>query len=830
MAKVTALIALHFALASGLWALSTHAHAAPILRISEELPDDGVLDAYHRAEDFRGPERAFIGALYALRSTRIEDLLRTRKALKILLGSDRVDFEVPFSVQALYYQGPDKPEIKEITSAMDWLASHSPKVNTGLQERLTQELLFYSVLVTQLDVAIKYLEDDFLADPVIARQFEEQEIKPVDLPATAPNGLDLSNERLSVYLRVRDEWFRKHGVEKQLQVLRENRELLLNRYHILAEFSESRTLPLYQRIYAAAQEQGFPNPALRMKPVEKRLPQGSDPVLVPTEFDQLVMERYREISPNDTLKLPAELKKAVSAAIDEALLVAAESNTRLLKRYSSEVDYSGKEESPFVELAMDAALWDLAKSRYGYLRSEIDFEAAQKVSRAYIAEIEKRLRNIRIGAHATALGIGVFGIILSDGAASGLLPIATQSATIAAIKVGLGMGLIGSAVGVAASYHEYQRNTKAARAAEDLFRGSTQGGSYVQVQKAWELANADSRSLLLYTMAFGGQFAKSARMLAEIRKVLSTSSASELVTLGNAAPGVMETNNPMTGWISQKFVNLTKNPAVWSPFKAEIAANAGTGLAVEYLKRGERIWDQKAEVAMNMATGLLVTTVMQAILAPEISKLGVISASRPVVTFLDKDLTSLERGMAIWERGWKFGLVGFGANGFSAGMLEATDMMSRPDSKTMEARVKNVLVNAAFGMFIYGTLGNIRNQATKWLVNQENLAFANSVQAWKVKQGLTGLSDEAFAAVLSKDPAFLKTALMHTSSLVGLSLANNTLARWTYIEVAEAFGIQNQPVPANYSGPPGVWVKVEGVDSNNDGRYMDDTRYMFDFL
>src|SRR4051794_20699780 len=101
----SALIAL-IALNGSLPAL--HAHAGepkssdPTYSISLDVPNRGLIDLRHGAFDSRD---SISSALYVLRNTAIEDLLNTRRSLKILLGgTDRarqvsrqsdLGFEVP---------------------------------------------------------------------------------------------------------------------------------------------------------------------------------------------------------------------------------------------------------------------------------------------------------------------------------------------------------------------------------------------------------------------------------------------------------------------------------------------------------------------------------------------------------------------------------------------------------------------------------------------------------------------------------------------------------------------------------------------------------------
>lgn len=492
-------------------ATRTEAYASPKISVASEVPDQGNLDAYHNV--FRDGD-AVSNTLYSLRNTAVEDLLNTRKALKILIGGthrarsvsrdDSVSFEVPASVNRLYHPQMSLPAsalaapspLNQTVRAINWLANEEPRDNPGLRQRLLTSLIHVSALLAKYDQQIKFIQKDFFQHPALSSQIFEQETLPLFRAALGRSQAEPNLENIA--RQARRNWMSKHGVDETIAELRGQREYLLNRYHLLSLKLDK--IPLYQEIYLALMKEGFPDANLVQKPVSTTLPQG--PVPLPTEFETLLNSALDRLAgtelPAEGAALHQRLEKELAPKLDLALIETLRTNSEFLHRLAEKPHHGSERKSPLLELAKDELLWKTAEAKYAYLvqAGHLDMPEAKKRILQHLSEVETTDRRIRYTVYGAGLGLGVVGLVASAGTGAAALGIGAQAWL-------LGSGLVTTAQASV----DYFNSRDVARASRGKFLGGSRFGSASQMIEDQLVSEQNYRAMVMGLVGLGADFA-----------------------------------------------------------------------------------------------------------------------------------------------------------------------------------------------------------------------------------------------------------------------------------------------------------------------------------
>jgi hypothetical protein len=501
------------------------------------LPDQGMLDAYHSATDARD---RVSHSLYALRSTAIEDLLNTRRALKVLIGgSERLRslpdgkdlyFEVPGTVTDLYLTNAGRSDsdsgagsdLGRMASAIRWLNREEPRYDTQQRTRLLMGLAFVSAQIAKLDQLRKFVETDYWNHPMVSLQYSREEIQPAlrnqALGSAFMGGSGATGLSEDHRTALKQRWYEKHAMTGLLQEIATQREFLLDRYHLLGAPIDGK--PLYQRIYAAMaamEKQGFPSPLLVQPVIDPKLPEAGKPIPLPDSFEKAVHASLdRLLAPEARREFLTQLSHAVNAQVDQAFVLALRANTSRLEELTSAVHYDGSRSSPLLELARHEDLWDATLAKYRHLEGLIDFRGARQEMKRYFAKKDKASQRVRWIAFGAGIGVGIAAMAISFGTAG-------QAATLLGLPARywlVGSGLLTTGQ----SWADYAASSTRSRLAQETFFGTSRIGSYREMQDAIALEESDYKVLWVSAALLGFE-ARAWRILPLIGKPLQAGRA-----------------------------------------------------------------------------------------------------------------------------------------------------------------------------------------------------------------------------------------------------------------------------------------------------------------
>lgn len=335
-----------------------------------ELPENGRFDLYHSVHSLRGAvgSDAISGSVYAMRTLVVKDLLKTRAALKAMLGGTararqvtrRADlsFAVPASVKQLYLIGPGSARVTrpsahtsgvdpsvgntsgstarggasspadtsntahgfetevyfgDIARSIRWIENTEVQPNADYSARrfrLAAGIIYLSANLARLDRHLKFIDEDYWRNPEIRRQFFRAERSCIEQNTFETEGGGSTEE--SAYLTCRTEWMTRHGMDQVKQRILVLKALIAERHNILSvDLGSGEYLyqAVYSRLIAAA---GFPDPATPVRPTVLRLPTGEgnrDPIPLSTTFEDEIESRLESLSePHDRGRLEALLR------------------------------------------------------------------------------------------------------------------------------------------------------------------------------------------------------------------------------------------------------------------------------------------------------------------------------------------------------------------------------------------------------------------------------------------------------------------------------------------------------------------------------------------
>jgi hypothetical protein len=486
--------------------------------LSAEIPEHGALDLYHNAYARRDNAR---NSLYALRNTAVEHLLNSRGGIKTLLGGTRrarkvvsaqrarsLSFDVPAGTIDLYLVGSlgapsnvsgsgggdsarserarapiDMASSPQIAGMINALSETEPKFDEKQREDVLLKLAHISAQLTRYDQQLAFLARDYWSAPGVKREM-----------SALARRTALNTQQL------RDSVLKQHGMQATQKTLAAQREYLLDRFHLLE--TEIGGRPLYQSLYAAMQSVGFPRADLVQKPVTDALPEGKNPIALPSEFDQAMNRAYEviETSADEArVQMVAELKLGTSDLLDQALIAALDANTAQLERLTREIHFSGDANSPLLELATYDDLWNDTVRKYQYLSGVIDFNDGRARLNDYFKNLEEIRQAKRYARYGVGIGMGVVGMsaiwapVLSGGAA------ATSYLGIPVRAWLVGSGLLTTAQ----ARYDYSFSKTSAETARGLFSGTFELGSHQRMKDAVLMADHDYSMLIASLVGLG---------------------------------------------------------------------------------------------------------------------------------------------------------------------------------------------------------------------------------------------------------------------------------------------------------------------------------------
>jgi len=502
--------------------LSTHALAnaksetEATLNVSFDIPEGGQIDMYHSITTHRDN---LSNAMYVLRNTTVEDLLNTRRGLKILLGGTergrkvsgdpQLTFAAPGGVIDLfmlgglgreYSQNEPKPLVQApshgidddgvpgIAGPVNWLSSQEPAFDPALRLQMVRGLIYISAQLSKIDQALKYFQKDFWDNSKIADEFYLQQVEKLK-----KESLEQGKEAPLLILtdHLKQEWMDEHGMTDTLAALAGQREYLLDRYHLLA--IEVDKVPLYQHIYDALEKVSFPDNAMVQKVTVEHLPPGIEPIPFATEFESQVDQQLERMGQADGAQMVEESAYFVDSKIDKALLISLKNNTEKLEELTRDTDFTGAG-SPMADLAQYDDLWDVAQKRYGYLAGMINFKEARESSKKYIKAVEDSKAKLRYTAYGVGIGLGIVGTIATMGTGAEVVALGLTAKQI----------LFGaSLVTTAQAGFDYVDSKKSATLARGLYLGSAKNGSY-KLTKETQIVSEESYQYLIVNLVMLG--------------------------------------------------------------------------------------------------------------------------------------------------------------------------------------------------------------------------------------------------------------------------------------------------------------------------------------
>lgn len=765
------------------------------------LPDEGFLDAKHSVAD----KNHNANAIYTLRNAALEDLIRTRLAIKELLGgsvrtknlakiykekaareikdffkdASNFDYSLPQNFDELFLAAP-KTRFTDLRKAVEQLNSDDSSLDIRLRKQLVLYLSAVSSWITTLDKSIRFITKDFWQDEKVSDAFFDQFVRAKwrESVKNIENVAELKSDagRIAVYEEQKRRWIKSRGADKVLAILNANREFLLEEHRILAV--ELSGKPLYKHIYAALQEQGFPDPMAFDEVKAEDL--AKNEVNLPTTFEDRLNTSLgsfsKELERDDGAV--TKVYKAVGGRIDQALLANLALNSMAIKHYVSEVDFSDTIDSPLFELTSRPELWEAARDKYAYLNADenmgLDFESAEKhfSEMAAASEKYKTWRN-RI-AMGTSLALGFAAIYASGDKGRAVL------GENAWRWIGFGSG----AIALTSSIKNYVEAKDQERASKYLALGSTQYGSLVDHSDKVIMTQDAYRGLIFSSLffAYNSKFLVTLALETEVVKTtaetlmavpqtavdkvasLLPESVTKFESFGPFSSGVwtrvkewlpVSSDNAAVVAIKTFFEKMTTDPGMIQQQRDSFIMT----LIAEYTSRGDKFWDELGFVATDILAGIPITYVL----------------ADPEPTFLRQ----------AWKN-FKWGLI------LQSTFNGTQEFLTNPDNRSGWDRFNHVVATGArYGLYSGTSMAVWSNLRLAFLrsVGEGADAIASRTQFRYLKNLLRyNPKHDTVNTPLNTD------TFMNFND--ALSMFNQWIGGWTYVKGTKFLGIdQTKPTP-----------------------------------
>ena len=462
-----------------------------------------VLDRYHRAFD---ADDMVANAVYALRNTRMLELLRTRQELKHFIGGTErarqlaMDKKFTFQFRPrtchLYLENCNPPTMSLATETLgtnsmatfvrsplyelrkEIIALYTKEVTYHEDERvkLVFGLIHLSVILIKIDRYVRWFTNDV---------WQYKNLLPYDECSDTKSNFiiyqHIGRKNCTAKLRAES--------EKVTTTLLWYRDMLIDRYRLLITRVryDSRSNYLYKLIYRELEKIGFPSHKQKLMPEPnyRRLSW-------PANFEQHLHASLANLSRNRDLRL---VFPAINNYIDKAMLKAIEANTAMLHRLGDEIHFDADKSKSLRQLTTDSELWQRTRRQFGYLSPVIDFAQVEADFQAQHTATQQRHAHIHKLTNYSAMGLGALGLLSSFN----LPPVLQKKPRFAAFT-----WLIGGSMLAWSEFSNLWHNRASINAVlEGYFGNSHDQHSYAQLQAALKRKDDDMLSFIFSALLLG---------------------------------------------------------------------------------------------------------------------------------------------------------------------------------------------------------------------------------------------------------------------------------------------------------------------------------------
>lgn len=381
-----------------------------------------ILDRYHRAFD---EDDMVANAVYALRNTKIMELLQTRKELKYFIGGTErarrlaIDKNFTFAfrqrtcelyiencyqdsmnidAESLGYTGMTafvRSPLYELHKAIFDLYTTEETYDEDIRIKLVFGLVHISAVLSKIDRYLHWFKKEV---------WQYKKILPLGECADSGD---------STYLDYRDigrknckAKLRMEGA-RIVEALSWYRTFLIDRYRILIARVryDSRGDHLYKLIYRQLERIGFPALKQKLKPAPNY--RG---LSWPASFEDKLHEALRELPQNKNFR---KVFPTINNYIDMALLQALQANSKMLHKLGEEIHFDPHKSKNLLMLTRDEGLWKRTSEHFGYLSAVIDFQRVREDFAAQAATQQQRRARTHRFAEYSAIGLGGLGLLAS---------------------------------------------------------------------------------------------------------------------------------------------------------------------------------------------------------------------------------------------------------------------------------------------------------------------------------------------------------------------------------------------------------------------------------
>jgi len=837
------------------------------------LPNDGYLDNVHKSSQIKNADDQthMVYSFYALRNMTVMKLLKTRKALKEILGSeehlrhltqiheiDVANYSVPSSVKKLYQS---KNEILEISEDINWIedeknTSEGSK-NLKVLDQTILGLIALSAQIVRYDNLLKYVRKDMWNSA-------------------------FPNEVSRKYLR--EKYYKRYNIKDLEIFLQGQRDALLNKYHFLAY--EEKKIPLYKKIYKVLETQFHFPKADMVQVVEGNIFSKNPSIVLPTSFEDDLNLSVENAFMLETNK--ADLIEEVSPVVEQVLLLSLKDNYEALDKVSKPTHYKDDKDI-FLYLSMNESLWQETKQYYAHLNNRyINFDTGLVESFRLNDNLTLRNETIkRVGAQtgiALALAAAVFtgGSSIMAGGAAAASTAAAGTTVGAMYSAGSVLATASAALMLSQSTYSYLDAKKYHELSSHLFLGSRDLSTLEQAKYYAKIEKSEFKNIVLSLILIGApaatlkalsmgrgvvvegikQFIPVTSKEYQTIKTLIEGSKSRLTQFGLLGTHLLKNNLDTLIKITGNSERLVKLEAIISKSAGFLGMNATSakdllmksgqmqkilawyeGKGPFYLRQMVRGIGMEAtmHVASEIAVKgsgveedvdtVIVNTIIGILVVGTLITITTASKAEPKVMFdvlLDKRGGPFARGISIQNRmestkeafhlfykpGLELTAISSGISFGISGLNEIRRHYRSPEEEEATERLKRVfLTSLYYGVFV-GVISNTNSQFVNgWVEPRVAAKLGRDVLA---KQGVLNVPFEQQIAAAKLSPSY-------NMSMIGLSAGETFIENLAFTAGIDSLGIQKHEVTSDYREDlEDVYFRVNIK--------KDHAQYLFDFL
>ena len=461
-----------------------------------------VLDRYHRAFD---ADDMVANAVYALRNTRMLELLQTRQELKHFIGGTArarqlaMDKKLTFQFRPrtchLYLENcnPQTMSLAAETLGTNRMATFVRSPLYELHKRIftlyTKEVTYHedervklvfglihlTAILIKLDRYVRWFTEDVWQYKNILPHDECSDEK-----ADYISYQHIGRKNCKAKLRAES--------KKITTTLLWYRDMLIDRYRLLITRVryDSRSNYLYKLIYRELEKIGFPSHKQKLTPEPnyRRLSW-------PANFEHNLHAALTNLSRNREFRL---VFPAINNYIDKAMLKAIKANTAMLHRLGDEIHFDADKSKSLRLLTADRELWQRTRSQFGYLSPVIDFAQVEADFQSQNTADQQRRTRLHKLTNYSAMGLGALGLLSSFN----LPPVLQKKPRFAAI-----VWLIGGSLLTWNEFNNLWHNRSSINAVLDGYFGNSRQHSHAQLQAALKRKDDDLFSFIFSALLLG---------------------------------------------------------------------------------------------------------------------------------------------------------------------------------------------------------------------------------------------------------------------------------------------------------------------------------------